>query len=471
VSRSRRLSRVLGLALTLSLLTLTAVAGTSATSAAPSAASEVRPAAAAGRHAELSLELVSRTFNAGTNNWTVVVDATLNSNYLCFPLLFDCIVGELTDPPNANLTDLQCRSPLWNHLIVFRNHCLKQIGHAGQDAEFRFTYLTDPGVTTGSLTVSAEFGRGVLPVTFQQLATASLTVDLNTSLDLTKTCPDAVDSSAAVECTVTVSYPFESGPPIAATIVDEPDGALIVGGTLTQGSGTPTWNCAALTCSATVDAGDSATFTYAGSAAATATGGDGYNRVRFTLGGTASVTDEITVVGTGDAYLGITKTSAQQKVKAGDPVTFTITLTNDGGTDGDLPLGSKAVGSDVAAVDVEVADTAPALVSGMTLDFTSGVGSWSCSGLVCTTATMPVGTATFTATGTLSADAAGGTLVLNEVGVTWFNDVFGPDFAEVAGAAVTVEATTTTTTTPSDSTTTTSIAPSGNPGAQIRFAG
>ena len=457
MSRSRRLSRVLGFVLTLSLLPLTALAGNSATSAAPA---EVQPAAAAGRHAELSLELVSRTFNVSTNNWTVVVDATLNSNYLCFPLLFDCIVGELTDPPNANLTDLQCLSPLWNHLIVFRNHCLKQIGHAGQDARFRFTYLTDPGVTTGNLSVSAEFGRGVLPVTFQQLATASLTVDLNTSLDLTKSCPDTVASSAAVECTISVSYPFDSGPPIAATVVDEPDGALIVGGTLTQDSGTPSWTCAALTCSATVNAGESATFTYAGSAAATSTGGDGYNRVRFTLGGTASVTDEITVVGTGDAYLGIAKTSAQQNVKAGAPVTYTITLTNSGG------LG----GSNVAATNVELADTAPAFVSGMALSFTSGVGTWACNALVCTTASMPVGSATFTATGTLSAEAVGGTIVLNEVGVTWFNDVFGPAYSEVSGAAVTVE-TTTTTTTPSNSTTTTTIAASGNPGAQIRFAG
>jgi uncharacterized repeat protein (TIGR01451 family) len=462
---------VLGLVLTLSLLPLTAVAGTSATSAAPV---EVQPAAAAGRHAELSLQLVSRTFNVSTNNWTVVVDATLDSNYLCFPLLFDCIVGELTDPPNANLTDLQCLSPLWSHLIVFRNHCLKQVGHAGQDAKFRLTYLTDPGVTTGSMTVSAEFGRGVLPVTFQQLATASLNVDLNTSLDLAKTCPDTVASSAAVECTITVSYPFSSGPAIPATIVDEPDGALIVGGTLTQASGTPSWTCASLTCSATVNAGESATFTYAGAAAATSAGGDGYNRVRFTSGGTASVTDEITVVGTGDAYLGITKTSAQQDVKAGEPVTYTITLTNSGG------LG----GSNVAAADVEVADTAPALVSGMALSFTSGVGTWACNGLVCTTASMPVGSATFTASGTLSAEAVGGTIVLNEVGVTWFNDVFGPAYSEVAGAAVTVQQTTTTTTTVAPTTTavaptTTAVTPtttavttgSRSGGTELTFAG
>ena len=123
MSRSRRLSRVLGLVLTLSLLPLTAVAGTSATSPRRSRCSAGGPRRAA--TPSCTLRLVSRTFNVSTNNWTVVVDATLDSNYLCFPLLFDCIVGELADPPNANLTDLQCLSPLWNHLIVFRNHCLQ----------------------------------------------------------------------------------------------------------------------------------------------------------------------------------------------------------------------------------------------------------------------------------------------------------------------------------------------------------
>jgi hypothetical protein len=120
----------------------------------------------------------------------------------------------------------------------------------------------------------------------------------------------------------------------------------------------------------------------------------------------------------------------------------------------------------------------------MTLDFTSGVGTWACNALVCTTASMPVGSATFTASGTLSAEAVGGTIVLNEVGVTWFNDVFGPAYSEVAGAAVTVQQTTTTTTTVAPTTTavaptTTAVTPtttavttgSRSGGTELTFAG
>jgi uncharacterized repeat protein (TIGR01451 family) len=239
-----------------------------------------------------------------------------------------------------------------------------------------------------------------------------------------------------VECTVTVSYPFTSGPAIPATIVDEPDGTLIIGGSLSQTGGTPSWTCASLTCSATVNAGESATFTYTGAAAASATGGNGSNRARFTLGGTADLVDEITVVGTGDAVLNLTKTAPGSTATAGSSLTWTITLENTGGSGG----------ADVPASTVQLVDTAPAQVTGLAVRHTGGVGEWSCSGLTCTCASMPVGSATFSATGTLTSGTAAGTVVLNESDVTWTNDVFGPDYAEVAGAAITVAAPTTTTT-------------------------
>lgn len=465
--------RALSLLMAVVLLPLMAVTDTPTATASKEVPEAPLAGGGGGRSADLSLALVSRTFETATNNWTIVVDATLDSNYACIPLVWDCVVGELTDPPNADLVSLQCLSPWWNHLIVFRDHCLKQVGHAGQDSRFRFTYRTDPGVTTGTVNISVEFGRGVLPVTFQQLASKSLTVDLDTSLDLAKTCPDTVDSGSAVNCTITVSYPFSSGPPIAATIVDSPDGALITGGTLTQAGGTPTWTCLALTCSATVNAGESATFTYAGSAAVTATGGHGSNTIAFTAGGTATITDLIEVVGTGDAYLSIAKSTEQTSVDPGGAVTWTVTLTNSGGSGG----------ADVAATNVELVDTAPAAVTGLTLVHSGGVGTWSCTGLVCTTASMPVGTATFTAAGTLSAGAEPGSLVVNDVGVTWFNDIFGPDYAETAGSAVSVAQTTTTTTstTTTTTTTTTTSVPSstttttgssgGTTGTGISFAG
>ena len=145
---------------------------------------------AGNRITRFDLALVSRTYNAGDDNWTIVADATLTSNRICLPIAFNCIVGEVSSPSNASLVNLECRSVLWNHLLVFRNHCLKEIFWAGHKQLFRFTWTTDPGVSSGTVQLSAEFGRGFLPVTFQQLAVANLTVDLSQTLEISKSCPD-----------------------------------------------------------------------------------------------------------------------------------------------------------------------------------------------------------------------------------------------------------------------------------------
>ncbi len=384
----------------------------------------------------MTLDLVSRTYNGGANNWTIVAEATLSSNRVCLPIAFNCIVGQLTKPSNASLIQLRCQSPAWNHLLVFRDHCLRQTFFAGHQQEFQFTYTTDPGVGTGSVDLAVEFGRGFLPVEFQQLATATLTVSLDATLEVSKVCPAEVESAATVNCTVTVRNP-SSGPATTVSLVDSPDGTLITGGTLTE-TGTSAWTCGSLTCTiGSLAAGTTTTFSYVGTAATTATGGDGSNTAALTWNsGTASAVDPIVVVGNGDTRLEIEKVTSQSEATPGQPITWTIILTNAG------PL---------AATDPVVTDTPPVGVNGLTLTYVSGMGTWNCSGVSCTAATMPVGTTTFTATGTVAADAPTDRALVNEVGVAWANDILGPDFPITAGSAVPVVASATTTSTPAGS--------------------
>ena len=442
--------------------------------AAPAAARAVSPAAAVCgtdpecRKDKLKLALVSRTFD--TDHWVIVADATLDSNRVCLPIAFNCIVDQATAPSNASLTQLQCQSLGWNHLLVFRDHCLKQLGFAGFHQKFRFTCNTNPGVTTGTVNLKVEFGRGFLPDVFEQLATASLAVDLGLPrLDIAKSCPDTVGSGQTLACTVTVTYPVgpgPAGPPITGiAVTDTPDGALagfVPGGTLGTPVGPGGFGCALLVCSGgTLSPGQSVSFTYGGTVGPTATGGAGVNTAGVAwagpvAGGAGPVEAPVTVVGTGDTSLVVEKVTSQTTVKPGGTVTWTVTVTNQG------PL---------PGTTVVVTDTPPAAMSGVTMTYASGVGTWACSGLSCTTASMPVGSASFTVTGTVSASATSATPLVNEVGVTWANDIEGPDFPVTAGSAVEVEATATTTTTTATPASTTTTAAGGSTTTTTAFHG
>ena len=403
------------------------------------------------RFADMKLELISRTFNAGPNNFTIVAEATLSSNFICLRIWFNCIVGEVSSPSNATMVDLQCQSPLWNHLLVFRDHCLKEIFHAGHDQKFQFTYDTDPGVISGNVDLNVEFGRGFLPVQFDQEATASLTVNLDEILNVSKECPTDVASGAAVTCTVTVSNPT-AGPASLASLTDVPGGTFVTGGTLTE-TGTSDWACAALTCTIDpVPAGVTTVFTYAGTAATTTSGGEGSNAAQLTwTGGSDNASDTITIIGDDDADMTIEKSTTQASATAGGSVTWTVTLTNLGGST-----------DPIDAADVVLTDITPDLVSDLTLTYESGVGTWDCAALTCTAAAMPVGTATFAAAGTVDASATVDAALVNEADVLWTNNILGPDFPLTAGSVLSVVA----------GATTTSTTPSGTPSAApISFVG
>ncbi len=437
---ARATKRLLLVAILLVPAALSGRAAASTTSPAAATAPTATAEDVAHRHDDLDLDLVSRTYDPGDDNWTVVAEATLSSNRICLPVVFNCIVSQVGEPSNASLTELRCDNPGWNHLLVFRDHCMKQLLFAGHDQKFTFTWTTDPGVNSGEVVLDVEFGRGVLPVTFQQLATATLTVDLGVNLDLRKTCPTEVDAGATLTCTIVLDYPATPGGGPDATdlsVTDTPDAdlaALVSGGSLALESGSGTWNCAASACSdGELSNGESATFTFSAAVADDPIGGSGTNDVAAaTPGGTLEADDSVTVVGNGDTRLEIAKTTEDTEANPGGPVNWTVTVTNAG------PL---------PALEVLVSDIVPDGVENASLTFADGVGDWTCESSSCSSTSMPVGSATFSFTATVSADTAGDRSLVNEVGVTWTNDILGPGFPITAGSAVPVVAGATTTTT------------------------
>lgn len=104
-------------------------------------------------------------------------------------------------------------------------------------------------------------------------------------------------------------------------------------------------------------------------------------------------------------------------------------------------VGGAGAPGDLDARTVALTDVASDAVEGLTIAFVGGAGDWTCTGSGCSAATMPPGTATFLVEGTLAAGAPAGSAVVNQVDVTWDNDVRGPDFPAVAGASLEVGAT------------------------------
>ena len=328
------LRRVLSVVAATLLIGLVPLVGSATTDTA--SAQQAGAAAVDNRRASLDLDLVSRTYNVSTSNWTIVAEATLDSNRICVPLVFDCIVAEQTAPSNATLTQVDCLSPLWNHLVIFRDHCLKQVLHAGYHQRFRFTYVTNPGVVSGTVDLTAEFGRGVLPYVFQQLATAAH-LHPDTALELARHAPPRLDSGQAWPAPwspATRPRPVRRSPgspsptsPTSTYIAERRDAVedtavrsvrrrmphRCTGGSLDPRS---------------------ASFTFAGSAATTTTGGDGSNRADLAwtgpTAGAVTQTDPIVVVGSGDTVLSVTKSADQTTAAVGSPVSWTVTVTNSG---------------------------------------------------------------------------------------------------------------------------------------------
>lgn len=388
--------------------------------------------AADGRHGRsvLTLGLADRTFDVDTGAWTVVVQGRLDSRALCLPVLFDCVV-EPQAVDGATLTSVDCLSPWWNHLGIFQDRCIKQALVIGHDQQFRFTYVTDPGVAPAGLDIDVRVGRGFLPVILRELTSATLQVDLTASADVTKQCP-AVSVAAGEEfdCEITVSSPDPGDAPpsidVAALTDAGAPGGLVTAESLTGPAG---WSCVGLTCTLTdptFDPGETAAFTYRATATATQDGGTFENTATLDYGvgaadRTATSSDRVVVVGELDTDLAVEKVAVSTSARPGEAVSWIVTIINDG-----LP-----------ADDVVLTDLVAGAVEGVSVQHLEGVGTWNCAAQRCSTSSMPAGVARFRVDGTLAATAAPGTVV-NQVDVVWSNDVFGPDHPAVAGAAIEV---------------------------------
>lgn len=128
-----------------------------------------------------------------------------------------------------------------------------------------------------------------------------------------------------------------------------------------------------------------------------------------------------------DTFLDIEKVSGATDVTPGAPISYTITVTNQGSN---------------PATTLAVFENPPALLTGASLAFTGGEGTWACvngSTLICTAPTLASGgVATFTVTGTVALTAQNGDTIVNEIAVGWANSPFGPDVTVRDGNAVRV---------------------------------
>jgi uncharacterized repeat protein (TIGR01451 family) len=226
----------------------------------------------------------------------------------------------------------------------------------------------------------------------------------------------------AITKTSSVTTVYRGGP-VTYTIVVTNSGTYTVTGTVTDTvpasiSGV-TWTCVAsagsfcaaasgsgnsINTSATLEAGDTATYTVSGTVAAGASGTlsntanvavPAWLTDSNTANNTATETDTINL----NANLGITKTDGVGSINPGSTVTYTIVVSN--------------AGPDASTGSI-VTDTVPASISGVTWTCGTPTGGATCGAAsgsgntINTTANLPSGSSVrYTVTGTLSVTATG----------------------------------------------------------------
>lgn len=386
-----------------------------------------------GSRSHITQQVVDREPLAG-GGWRITIEATLDSNAICHVLLFQCVAEPELSPANMTLQRVECLSPGWHQVKITLpvagtvvDVCARfDAERAGQDQKFRFTYTTP--VSVGSVGETVRYFR--FPEEFffiraENTITIDLAADEGTQID----CPDRAAIGTSISCTVQVEA-FSNVPGASVSLVAAPQ---FTNATLTPAGNPGDWDCTALTtCEYTAGGGTLPVGEYTFTAPADVAGPEGAVD-RCATGATAGTEiargcDEVRVYEDDtDTFLDIEKTAPVTEVDPGAPLTFTIMVTNQGPN---------------PAQDVRTFETPPSLLTGATIRFVSGDGSWSCSStatLACTTPTLATnGTATFEVAGRISASAPAGRAIVNEITAEYTNDPFGPDFPVRDGALVTV---------------------------------
>jgi len=412
---------------------LTAGALLPVTTAAPAAAAP----APDGSRSTITQEVVNREPNPG-GGWTITIEATLHSNAVCHVLLFQCVVEPELAPANLTLQSVQCLSPAWHPIkitIPFAGTVVDVCARfdaerAGRDQKFRFTYTTL--VDVGNVSETVRFFRFPEEYFFIR-AQDTISIELAAQADTEMDCPD----SAAIGTTIPCSVRVEALSNIPAASVTLPAQASFTNTSLTPDSSPGDWDCSAVSaCTYTANGGVLPIGEYTFTAPADVIGPEAdAQRCATTMSGATQVTqgcDPVRVYDANvDTMLDIEKTAPVTEIPAGARLTFDIAVSNIGAN---------------AGQSVRVFETPPALLTGATIRFVGGGGTWTCASsttLQCTAPSLGIGragaVALFEVTGTVSASAPAGSAIVNEVTAEWVNDPFGPDFPARDGALVQVQ--------------------------------
>ena len=277
-------------------------------------------------------------------------------------------------------------------------------------AVFTLTVAVAPGVPAGTVlsntatvtSTTADAGSA------NNSATATTTVAASADVSVTKTdTPDPVTAGSNLSWTITAA----NAGPSDAMAVSFSD-TLPAGTTFVSLSPVASWTCttgATVSCSIpTLPVGGSAVFTLVATVDPLVAGGT-------VLSNTATVTSTTSDPNTGDnsstatttvnasAGVSIGVVAAPEPVTPGGTLVWTVTLTNAGPS---------------ATSNVTWSDPLPA---GTTFASFTGSAGWTCTTgatVSCSAASFPVGTATFTITGTVSAAAPLGSMLVNTASIT-----------------------------------------------------
>ena len=276
---------------------------------------------------------------------------------------------------------------------------------------------TIPTLASGANTTINVTAKITAAGAFDNVATANgVEPDPNTGNNTDNTGNGGTTTAPQLTVTKTATpNPFTVGMPASYTVTVTNSGSVTTSGniiisdtlpsgiTLTTASGT-NWSCGgttALTCTftGTLAAGASTVLTLNVAVAATATTGD--NTATASGGGDSSCPAAAHCVGTVPVsvvapQLTLTKTATPSSFAAGQPASYTITVSN--------------TGTGATTVPITVADTLPA---GITLASTSGA-NWACTGSSALTCTFsgtlnPAGSTSLTLNVNVSVAATSGT--------------------------------------------------------------